>query len=184
MTLSPAIFLDRDNTLTVDEGDSFAIAKFQWVRGAAAALKAFHDAGVPVFIVTNQGGIGRGLFTIEDMQNFHQHLQMMAQSIGGKIADIAYCPHHPLAVTEALKTPCRCRKPEPGLLFDLAEKWQLDLRRSVMVGDRISDVEAGQRAGCHSYLFDADDLHALAQYIITTHFQSSGRQPSDSSNGI
>ncbi|MCH1426541.1 MAG: HAD hydrolase-like protein, partial [Alphaproteobacteria bacterium] len=104
-----------------------------------------------------------------------QHLQMMTQSIGGKIADIAYCPHHPLAVTEHLKTPCRCRKPEPGLLFDLAEKWQLDLRRSVMVGDRSSDVEAGQRAGCHSYLFDARDLHALAQHIITTHFQSGGR---------
>ena len=184
MTLSPAIFLDRDNTLTVDAGYNFEIAKFQWVSGAAAALKAFHDAGIPVFIVTNQGGIGRGLFTIQDMQNFHQHLQMMTQSIGGKISDIAYCPHHPLAVTEALKTPCRCRKPEPGLLFDLAEKWQLDLRRSVMVGDRISDVEAGQRAGCHSYLFDAGDLHSLAQHIITTHFQSSGRQPSDSSNGI
>ena len=175
MTLSPAIFLDRDNTLTVDEGYNFEIAKFQWVRGAAAALKAFHDAGIPVFIVTNQGGIGRGFFSIEDMQNFHQHLLMMTQSIGGKIADIAYCPHHPLAVTEALKTPCRCRKPEPGLLFDLAEKWQLDLRRSVMVGDRSSDVEAGQRAGCHSYLFDAGDLYALAQHIITTHFQSGGR---------
>jgi D-glycero-D-manno-heptose 1,7-bisphosphate phosphatase len=162
MTLSPAIFLDRDNTLTVDEGYNFEIAKFQWVRGAAAALKAFH-------------GIGRGFFTIQDMQNFHQHLLMMTQSIGGRIADIAYCPHHPLAVTEALKTPCRCRKPEPGLLFDLAEKWQLDLRRSVMVGDRSSDVEAGQRAGCHSYLFEAGDLHALAQHIIAKHFQSSER---------
>ena len=175
MTLSPAIFLDRDNTLTVDEGYNFKISKFQWVRGAAPALKAFHDAGIPVFVVTNQGGIGRGLFTIEDMQNFHQHLLMMTQSIGGKIEDIAYCPHHPLAVTEQLKTPCRCRKPEPGMLLDLAEKWRLDLRRSVMVGDRSNDVEAGQRAGCHSYLFDTGDLHSLAQHIITTHFQSNGR---------
>ena len=70
MTLSPAIFLDRDNTLTVDEGYSFEIAKFQWVRGAAAALKAFHDAGIPVFIVTNQGGIGRGFSALRICRNF------------------------------------------------------------------------------------------------------------------
>ena len=171
MTLIPAIFLDRDNTLTIDEGYNSEIEKFQWVTGAPLALKAFHDAGIPVFIVTNQGGIGRGLFTIKDMEMFHHHLQRMAQSIGGEIKDIAFCPHHPLAVTQQLKTPCRCRKPEPGLLFDLAEKWQLDLSRSVMVGDRISDVEAGQRAGCQSYLFNTEDLFYLAQYIIKTHFQ-------------
>ena len=100
----------------------------------------------------------------------------MARSVGGKIYDIAYCPHHPHAVTEALKTPCRCRKPEPGLLLELADKWKLDLGRSVMIGDRSSDVEAGQRAGCHSYLFDGDDLNRLAQQIITTHFHPNGKQ--------
>ena len=104
------------------------------------------------------------------MQKFHQHLRKMVQSVGGLIQDIAFCPHHPLAVTEELKTPCRCRKPEPGLFFDLADKWQLDLRQSVMIGDRCSDVEAGQRAGCHSYLFDGRDLNKLAQQIIFTHF--------------
>lgn len=174
MTLTPAIFLDRDNTLTVDAGHNFEIAKFQWVTGAPLALKAFHNAKVPVFIVTNQGGIGRGLFTVKDMQLFNRHLKMMTQSIGGKITDIAYCPHHPLAITKKLRTPCRCRKPEPGLLFDLAKKWRLDLSRSVMVGDRITDVEAGQRAGCYSYLFQEDSLHNLAQQIIKTHFSSRG----------
>ena len=94
----------------------------------------------------------------------------MAQSVGGQIQDIAFCPHHPLAVTKALKTPCRCRKPEPGLFFDLADKWQLDLRQSVMIGDRSSDVEAGQRAGCHSYLFDGSDLHELARHVLNQHF--------------
>lgn len=175
LSLRPAIFLDRDGVINVDHGYPHKPEDFAFMPDAETAIKHAHHQKLPIFIVTNQGGIGRGFFSIEDMQNFHQHLQMMTQSIGGKIADIAYCPHHPLAVTEHLKTPCRCRKPEPGLLFDLAEKWQLDLRRSVMVGDRSSDVEAGQRAGCHSYLFDAGDLHALAQHIITTHFQSGGR---------
>ena len=174
MILTPAIFLDRDNTLTIDEGYNSEIEKFQWVNGAANALNAFQKAGIPVFIVTNQGGIGRGLFSVDDMHLFHQYLRKMARLVGGVIQDIAYCPHHPLAVNDALKTPCRCRKPEPGLLFDLADKWQIDLGRSVMVGDRDSDVEAGQRAGCHSYLFDGDDLHQLAQQIIATHFHPKG----------
>ena len=104
MNLTPAIFLDRDNTLTIDEGYSFEINKFQWVNKAPLALHAFHKAGIPVFIVTNQGGIGRGLFTEDDMHLFHQHLHKMARSVGGEIRDIAYCPHHPLAVTEALNT--------------------------------------------------------------------------------
>ena len=176
MTLTPAIFLDRDNTLTIDEGNTFEIEKFQWVTGAPLALSAFKEVGLPVFIVTNQGGIGRGFFTLNDMRLFHQHLQKMAQSVGGEIKDIAYCPHHPLAVTKALKTPCRCRKPEPGLFFDLARKWQLDLCRSVMIGDRNSDVVAGQRAGCHSYLFDGHDLNQLAQQIIATHFHPNGKK--------
>jgi len=176
MTLRPAIFLDRDNTLTVDEGYNFEIAKFQWMAGAPHALKCFYDAGLPVFIVTNQGGIGRGFFTVADMQLFHEHLCKMALSVGGKIQDIGYCPHHPEAVIDGLKTPCRCRKPAPGLFFDLAKKWQLDLTRSVMIGDRNSDVEAGQRAGCHSYLFDGGDLSVLAAQVIATHFQSNGEK--------
>ena len=176
MNSKPAIFLDRDNTLTIDEGYSFEIEKFQWVSGAPLALNAFHKAGLPVFIVTNQGGIGRGLFTLDDMHLFHQHLQKMARSVGGKIQDIAFCPHHPLAITKALRTPCRCRKPKPGLLFELANKWRLDLGQSVMIGDKISDVEAGQRAGCHSYLFDGSNLNQLAQQIISEHFHRNGKQ--------
>lgn len=98
----------------------------------------------------------------------------MVRSVGGEIQDIAFCPHHPLAVTKALKTPCRCRKPEPGLLFDLANKWQIDLSQSVMIGDRSTDVEAGQRAGCHSYLFDGVNLNRLAEKVISKHFHPNG----------
>lgn len=175
MTLSPAIFLDRDNTLTVDEGYSFEIAKFQWVRGAAAALKAFHDAGIPVFIVTNQGGIGRGLFSEAEMHAFNDHLCAAAKMAGGAIKDIAFCPHHPEAVTRSLKTPCDYRKPGPGMILDLAEKWSLDLAQSIMIGDRQSDVDAGKAAGCHAYLFDGADLATLARHVITTHFPERAR---------
>ena len=85
MNLTPAIFLDRDNTLTIDEGFGFEIEKFQWVVAQAPlALKAFHKAGIPVFVVTNQGGIGLGLFTVDDMHLFHQHLHKMARQLAVK----------------------------------------------------------------------------------------------------
>ena len=175
MKRTAAIFLDRDNTLTVDQGYSYEIEKFRWIKGAPLALKAFHEAAIPVFIVTNQGGIGRGFFSLDDMHKFNRHLQEMTKNAGGKITDIAYCPHHPLAITDALKSPCPCRKPEPGLFFKLAEKWRIDLMRSVMIGDRPSDVEAGRRAGCHSYLFNGGSLYDLGLQVIKAHFEVNGR---------
>ncbi len=170
MNLTPAIFLDRDNTLTIDEGYSFEIEKFQWVNGAAQALSAFQKAGIPVFIVTNQGGIGRGIFTESDMHRFNNHLIADAASTGGQIKDVAFCPHHPMAITSNLLTPCPCRKPGHRMIADLAEKWSLDLAASVMIGDRESDVAAGKAAGCHAYLFDGSDLLKLSRHVLNQHF--------------
>ena len=92
MPRKPAIFLDRDNTLIHDDGYIFEVEKFVWITGAAAALKRFHQAGLPVFIVTNQGGIGRGIFSEAAMHKFNDHLVAAAKQAGGAIADIAFCP--------------------------------------------------------------------------------------------
>ncbi len=170
MILEPAIFLDRDNTLIHDDGYVFEIEKFAWVDGAIAALKRFRVANIPVFIVTNQGGIGRGIFSEDQMHRFNSHLVAAASKAGGLITDIAFCPHHPLSPDPRMAKACRCRKPEPGLLFDLARKWQIDLSASVMIGDRESDVEAGKRAGAHAYLFTQNNLDELAKQVMSTHF--------------
>ena len=170
MTRKAAIFLDRDETLNQDQGYICDPAKFAWMPGAAAALRRFHKAGLPVFVVTNQGGIGRGMFTEAEMHQFNNHLINNARAAGGDITDIAFCPHHPLAPDPAMAIACRCRKPEPGLIMQLAEKWQIDLTHSVMIGDRDSDVEAGKRAGMHSYLFDKTDLDHLAKQVLASHF--------------
>ena len=175
MPLKAAIFLDRDETLNQDHGYICDPAKFVWMPGAAAALRRFHNAGLPVFVVTNQGGIGRGMFTETDMHQFNDNLIDNARAAGGDIVDIAFCPHHPLALDPAMAAPCRCRKPEPGLIIQLAEKWQIDLANSVMIGDRDSDVEAGQRAGMHSYLFDKTDLDHLAKQVLASHFPEQWR---------
>ncbi len=170
MLKKPAIFLDRDNTLIHDGGYVFEIDKFSWINGAAAALKRFHEANIQVFIVTNQGGIGRGIFSEDQMHHFNNHMISAAYRAGGCITDIAFCPHHPLSPNPEMAIKCCCRKPEPGLLFSLAQKWKIDLSASVMIGDRDSDVEAGQRAGTHSYLFNQNCLDDLAKQVISTHF--------------
>ena len=165
-----AVFLDRDNTLNVDHGYTWRVEDFVWMSGAPEALAAWHRAGIPCFIVTNQGGIGKGLYSTDQMRAFNAHLCAEAERAGGHITDIAFCPHHPDAATETLRTPSPCRKPEPGMLLELAARWNIDLASSVMIGDRDSDVAAGKAAGCHASLFDGSDLATLADDVIARHF--------------
>ena len=96
------------------------------------------------------------VFTEAQMHAFHDKLLAEARILGVEIKDIAFCPHHPLAVSEELRTPCRCCKPKPGMILALVEKWQIDLRRSLVIGDKLSDIEAGQAAGCASFLVGPD----------------------------
>jgi len=165
-----AVFLDRDQTLNIDHGYTHLVDDFAWMPGAPDALSLFHRHGIACFIVTNQGGIGREIFTAAQMQAFNDHLVAQAGLAGGHIQDIAHCPHHPEAVSPAMRPPCGCRKPEPGLLLGLAAKWNIDLAASVMIGDRDSDLAAGRAAGCHAYMFDGTDLSRLARQVINRHF--------------
>jgi len=173
--VQPAIFLDRDETLTIDHGYTYKISDFEWKAGVLDALKRFCDAKLPLFIVTNQGGIALNYFSEADMHAFHAHLQAEAAKYGIYFTDIAFCPHHPKAPNIEMPDGCSCRKPEPGLIISLAKRWQIDLPSSVMIGDRQSDIEAGNRAGCTSY-FDRDPgagrhtLAAQADFILHTHF--------------
>ena len=165
-----AVFFDRDNTLTSDKGYCHKISDFAWMSGADSALVRLKKAAIPVFIITNQGGIAKGIFSQQDMQAFHNHLCEQALSIGGEITDIAFCPHHPDANTPQDRH-CDCRKPKAGLFYALAEKWQINLSRSVMIGDRDSDVQAGNLAGCSSYLYEPhSNLDDLVKNIIARHF--------------
>lgn len=173
MIMRPAIFLDRDNTLTFDEGYCHKVEDFAWMPGAVEALRLFHKAGLPVFIVTNQSGIARGIFDKQDMQAFNDHLCAQAEKEGALIQDIAFCPHHPDAADEEMRH-CTCRKPDTGLFTYLAAKWQIDLHRSVMIGDRDTDIMAGEKAGCHAYLYDkSSSLAELAKQILDQHFTDS-----------
>jgi D-glycero-D-manno-heptose 1,7-bisphosphate phosphatase len=151
-TLQPAVFLDRDGVIIEDAhylGDRYRV---RLIPGSAEAIAALNRAGWPVVVVTNQSGVGRGLFTVVHVEGVHAHLAGLLATFGARVDAFHYCPHHPEAEVEAYRADCDCRKPRPGMLLAAAAALGLDLARSWMVGDRASDLEAGAAVGCRTVL--------------------------------
>jgi histidinol-phosphate phosphatase family protein len=129
----PAVFLDRDGTITEDRGYARTAAEIVLLPGAGAAVRTLNRAGVAAVLVTNQSGVGRGFFTLEDLAAQHAELERLLAAHGAALAGIYFCPHHPAAG-------CPCRKPGPALVTRAAAELGLDLRRSFVVGDRAEDL--------------------------------------------
>ncbi|WP_459618568.1 D-glycero-alpha-D-manno-heptose-1,7-bisphosphate 7-phosphatase [Bordetella sp. 2513F-2] len=148
MALRPAVFLDKDGTLLVDEPYNVDPARMHFAPGAYAGLCRLGAAGVPLIVVSNQPGVALGRFRETALQAVKLRLAAMFRAAGARLADFYYCPHAPGG------DGCACRKPAPGLLQRAAADHGVDLARSWMVGDILDDVEAGNRAGCRSVLLD------------------------------
>ena len=147
-----AVFFDRDGVLNVDVAYLYKIEDLRWIDGAREAVAYLSQLGYKIFIVTNQSGIARGYYTVEQMNELHAYMQREIAAAGGKIEKIYYCPHHPHKGYEGerpeLKIDCDCRKPKPGMLIKAAEDFNIDLSLSWIVGDGENDVKAGLNAGC------------------------------------
>ena len=139
-----ALFLDRDGTLIVDVGYPRDPAQVVLLPDAAATLAAL-PADLALVIVTNQSGLARGLITASEAVAVQAEVERQLAVHGVGFAGVYVCPHSPEAG-------CRCRKPEPGMLLDAARDLELDLARSLMLGDKAADVEAGRAAGCGAAL--------------------------------
>lgn len=135
-----AIFLDRDGTLNEEKEYLCDPAKLVLFPGIGAALRRLHEAGYLLFIVTNQSGIGRGYYTIEDMHRVNQRLAEILAAEGVRFEKIYFAP-------EAPDQPSRGRKPSPQFLLDARDEFGVDLARSYMVGDKLIDLECGWNAG-------------------------------------
>ena len=143
-----AFFLDRDGTVNVEVDYLHRPEDAVLIPGAAAAIRRLHEAGYLAVVVTNQAGVAKGLYPESDIAPVHAKLRELLAAEGDAPDAFYYCPHHP-----KFTGVCGCRKPAPGMLLRAARDLDIDLGRSVMVGDRMSDVEAGRRAGCaKSYL--------------------------------
>lgn len=164
----PALFLDRDGVLNLDHGHVGSVDRFDWVEGAREAVALANARGYYVFIVTNQAGIGKGLYTLEDYRAVMDHLREGVVEAGGWIDDVRFCPDHPEAVIEAHRRVSDWRKPAPGMLLDLIARWPVDVENSLMVGDNVSDMEAARAAGVRSVLFSGGRLDDLVRERLDT----------------
>ncbi|WP_018693855.1 D-glycero-beta-D-manno-heptose 1,7-bisphosphate 7-phosphatase [Algicola sagamiensis] len=142
-----AVFLDRDGVINIDHGYVYQPEEFEFVPGVFEACQKFHALGYLIVVVTNQSGIGRGYYTVEDFNTLSIWMRKAFQAHDIPIAAIEFCPHHPEKATEEYLKDCECRKPRPGMLIKAAEDWDIDLSQSIMIGDKCSDMQAAQASG-------------------------------------
>lgn len=157
--MNRAVFLDRDGTINEEVGYLRDLTMLRLVPGAAGAIRRLNDADYQVIVVTNQSGVARGYFPESQVHEAHDLLARLLQQEGAQLDAIYFCPHHPSAGNSRYTGPCDCRKPGTGLLDRAARERSIDLSRSFMVGDKWSDVELGQRAGCRSVLVRTGFAH-------------------------
>lgn len=142
-----AVFLDRDGVINVEKDYLYKIEDFEFIEKSIDAMRMIKEKGYMLVVVTNQSGIARGFYTEQDFQQLTEWMDWSLQDQGILLDGIYYCPHHPEAKISKYKCDCNCRKPKPGMILDSAKELGIDLEKSIMVGDKISDVESGIAAG-------------------------------------
>jgi D-glycero-D-manno-heptose 1,7-bisphosphate phosphatase len=170
-----AVFLDRDGVInsyvynaefgTVDSPSN--ADEFQLKSGVPEAIAALRSMNMLVIVVSNQPGIAKGKFSLEILNSV---TEKMHAECGNNIHDVFYCLHHPQATNPKYLANCNCRKPEPGLLLQAAAKWDIDLAESFMVGDSLTDIQAGRTAGTRTIYLGARKCYlceAMTKYNTT-----------------
>ena len=150
--MKPAVFFDRDGTLIHDVGYLSRVEDVQWFPWSIDAIRLLNRAGFLVCVTTNQGGIGLGFYDADLVHRVHAEMAATVDAAGGRIDGFFYCPHHPVAVVEALRVECDCRKPRPGMIRQAEVQFAIDVTRSFVVGDKIADVGLATNVGARGVL--------------------------------
>ncbi|HMD10630.1 MAG TPA: HAD family hydrolase [Candidatus Acidoferrum sp.] len=143
--LRPAVFLDRDGTISEEVGYLNHVSRFRILPRVAESIRRLNEAGLPVIVVTNQSGVGRGYFPESLVHSIHEIMAQQLEAAGARLDAIYYCPHTSV-------DRCDCRKPNTGMLEVAAREHAIDLQRSFVVGDRHGDIELARRVGACSIL--------------------------------
>ena len=142
------VFLDRDGVINRNPPNMGYVrrwSEFSFIPNARKAIRELTQDGYRIIVVTNQAGIGRGLFSEEHLTDIHARMVAEIAEAGGRIDAVYYCPHHPDAG-------CECRKPKPGMLTRAGREHNIELSSAYLIGDSKTDIEAGQRAGTKTLL--------------------------------
>ena len=163
----PAVFLDRDGVINLDDAYVGTKERLRWMPGIASAIRALNEAGYYVFVFTNQSGVARGFFSEDDVRTLHKWMRDELARDGARIDDFRYCPHHPDGIVPAYTRECDWRKPQAGMVLDLMKHWPVDRERSFVIGDKQRDLDAGKAAGIDGYLFSGTDIAGFVEGILT-----------------
>ena len=146
----PAVFIDRDGTISEEVGYVNHPSRFQIYPYSFEAIKLLNEKGWLAIVVTNQAGVARGYFSEDVIKDIHQQLNRKMIESEARLDAIYYCAHHPTVGEPPYRLDCDCRKPKAGLIDRAAKDFEIDLASSWMVGDRYSDIELARNAGLHS----------------------------------
>lgn len=148
-----AVFLDRDGTINLDSIDYVtSVEDFELLEGVGQALRRLQAGGYLLVVITNQAGLAKGLLSDRGLEKIHDHMEHLLGEEGVNLDGIYFCPEHPEGTVEKYRAQSDRRKPEPGMILEAAEDLGIDLSKSWMIGDKISDVQAGKAAGCRTII--------------------------------
>lgn len=171
----PAAFLDRDGVIIRDTGYVYRPEDLEILPQVPEALKLLHDQDYLLIVISNQAGVAKGYFTPTDVELFHDELQKrLIERLGFGLDAIYYCPHHPMGSVLEYAIACSCRKPGTALIERASQNFSIDWSRSVMVGDRASDIECGLRAGVAGIQIESDQYegHANPHALVGNLFEA------------
>ena len=141
-----ALFLDRDGVINKNFGYIFLAKNFIWLKNVKKAIKYTYQKKYLIIVVTNQSGVARGLHSENDIKTLHGEINRQLKLINCKIHDFFYCPYHPKYGNKKYKKDSFLRKPNPGMIFKAVKKWNIDLNKSLMIGDKITDMITAKRS--------------------------------------
>ncbi len=153
--MQKAVFVDKDGTLISDIPYNIDPEKIKFLPYVIKSLKEIQKAGFKIIVITNQSGVARGYFSQDQLESFRVQFSNKLLQNGVSLDGFYYCPHYPKASVKKFESKCVCRKPLPGLIFKAAEKQDINLSESFLIGDILDDIEAGNRAGCKTILLDS-----------------------------
>ena len=162
----PALFLDRDGVINVDKGYVSTTDAFEWIEGAAETIAAFNARGWWVFVVTNQSGIARNLYTEDEMWRLHEWMCDQLEKAGARIDRIYHCPFHEEGTIARYTRDSFDRKPKPGMLIQAMTDFPVDKDRSFLIGDKETYIAAAKAAGVAGFLFSGGNLSTFAEWAL------------------